>query len=87
MRSPFLLAGLAILGTALAVLLLFGQNGSVAGLDPDSFARLAGLAAVALLVGAGLLASRHRANMRLWHAAAWLAILVALIAAYSYYPA
>ena len=87
MRSPFLIAGLAIIGTALAALLLFGESETIAGLDPDAFARLAGLGAVALLVGAGMMASRHRTRMQLWHVAVWLAVLAALVAAYSVYPA
>ena len=74
--------GLAIIVTALIALLLFADGGSVAGMDPSRFASLASLAAVALLVGSGLLHGRHRANMRLWHAAVWLAVLVALMAGY-----
>jgi predicted aspartyl protease len=74
--------GLAIIVTALLALVFFADGGSVAGMDPSTFASLASLAAVALLVGSGLLHGRHRANMRLWHAALWLALLVALMAGF-----
>lgn len=84
MRNPFLIAGLAILATATLVLVFFGDSGSIVGLAPDDFAQVAQLSAIALLVGSALLLSRHRINMRLWHAAAWLAVLVALMAGYQY---
>ena len=86
MRSPVLLAGLAILVTGLAVLLLFGDGPSVAGLAPDDFASLVSLSAIALLVGAGLFAFRRPVSPRLWHVAAWLAVLVGLMAAYELWP-
>jgi predicted aspartyl protease len=79
--------GLAIIVTALGALLLFGDSGSVAGMAPETFASVASLAAVALLVGSGLLRGRHLRNMRLWHAALWLAVLVALMAGYQAFAA
>jgi predicted aspartyl protease len=81
MRDTVTILALAILATALAVLLLSGSGGAVAGMDPDAFARLAALASIGILVGAALI-GRGGTRPRLWHAAVWLAILVALMAGY-----
>ncbi|HUG61925.1 MAG TPA: hypothetical protein VMP03_08770 [Methylomirabilota bacterium] len=88
MRNTVYILAFAILGTALAALLLFGgDGGSIAGMDPDRFARLAGLGALAVLIGSGILASsRSGLSPRLWHVAAWLAVLVALMLGYQWFP-
>ena len=85
MRSPFLLVGMAILATGLVVLLLFGGDGEVGGLPADGIGRMVSLTAVLVLVSAGLVAGRHRANARLWHVAVWLALLFALVLGYQLY--
>lgn len=83
MNNTLFIVGMAILATALAALLLFGgDGGSVAGLSPDSFASLAALTAVAVLVGSALVGNRMATRPKLWHAAVWLAVLVALMAGY-----
>jgi hypothetical protein len=81
MNTVFIL-GLAILATALAVLLLFGSGGGpIAGMSPDGFASLAALLAIALMVGSSLI-RRGEGRPKLWHAAVWLAVLVGLMAGY-----
>lgn len=83
MRNVVFYVGLAVIATALVLLVLFDDGGSTLGMDSDRFASLAQLTAVALLVGSALLATRHRVNMRLWHAAVWLAAFVALLFGYT----
>ncbi|ODN69272.1 hypothetical protein [Methylobrevis pamukkalensis] len=58
MRKPFLIVGIAILVTALGILLLSGGDRPIAGVDPDDFARLAQLSAILLLAGSALVYSR-----------------------------
>lgn len=88
MRQTVFYLGLAILVTAMLALVLFADGGSVAGLEPAKFASLASLAAVALMVGSGLLRhARTPGRLRLWHAAVWLGVLVALMAGYQAFHA
>jgi hypothetical protein len=81
MGNTVYILGLAILATALVVLLVFGSGGTVGGIDAHSFARFASLAAIAVLVGAAVV-GRGAPRPKLWHAAVWLALLVALMAGY-----
>lgn len=75
--------GLVLIGIVLVALLLFGNNEAILGLDPDDFARLGYLSALSVVLLASAVAWRGRQRgMRLWHAAVWLAILVALVAGY-----
>lgn len=81
MRQTVFWLALAIAATALAALLLFGQSGPVLGMDPDDFGAAARLLVVLLLVGA-VFVGRRQFHPRLWHAAAWLAVVVALVVGY-----
>ncbi len=83
MRNTLYIVALAIVVTACILLVLFSSSGSIAGLEPDQFASLAQFTAIALLVGAALVSTRHRVNLRLWHGAAWLAVLVVLVVGYN----
>jgi len=78
-RVAFPLA-LAIAVTGLIALLLFGGDGGILGLDDERFADLAKMGAIALVIGAALIGGRGRFSPRLWHAAVWLALVVALMA-------
>lgn len=83
MNNTIFILGMAILATALGALLLFGgDGGNIAGLPADRFASLAALTAVAVLVGSAFVGNRLATRPKLWHAAVWLAILVALMAGY-----
>jgi hypothetical protein len=85
MRVTVFTVAMAILVTGLAALLVFGSSPRIVGLAPDDFASVIYLSIFALLVASGLAYGRHRINARLWHVAAWLAILVALMAGYGYF--
>jgi aspartyl protease family protein len=82
MRNTVYILAFAILGTALVLLMLFGDSGPIAGIEPDRFGRLAQLTALALVIGAGLVATRGRLSPKLWHVAVWLALLAALMFGY-----
>lgn len=83
MRGSAAGLGLVILAVVLGALLIFGDDGPILGLDPDDFAQLGYLSALAVVIAASALAWRGRqTGIRLWHAALWLAILVALMAGY-----
>lgn len=82
MRDTVFILALALLGTALVVLVLFGDGGSIAGLESERFGRLAYLTTLALVIGAGLVATRGRLSPKLWHVAVWLALLAALMFGY-----
>ncbi len=84
MRDTVLILGLAILATGLVVLIVFGDGPSIAGLAPEGFGRLVALSALVVLIGSGLIGFRGRLSPRLWHVAVWLALFVALIAAYNF---
>lgn len=82
MRQPFLLAGIAILLTAMVVLVAFDDGGSLGGLDSDAFASVAQLGALALVIGAGLFATRQGAMVRFRQAMIWLAVAFVLVVGY-----
>jgi predicted aspartyl protease len=86
MRNTVYILAFAILGTALVLLLLFGDGPSIAGVEPGAFARFSYLGALALVIGAGLVASRGRFSARLWHVAVWLGLFVVLMVAYQMFP-
>lgn len=85
MSNPVFLVGMGIILTGLVVLLVFGGDGTVVGMEADGFGHLVRMAALLVLVSAGLVAGRHRANARLWHVAVWLAILFVLVVGYMEY--
>ncbi|WP_075217473.1 hypothetical protein [Mongoliimonas terrestris] len=82
MRQPFLLVGIAIVLTAMVVLVAFDDGGSLGGLDSDTFARTAQLGALALVIGSGLFATRKGAMARFRQAMIWLAVAFVLVVGY-----
>lgn len=82
MRRPFLLAGIAILLTAMAVLVVFDDGGRLGGLESDAVAGMAQLGALALVIGAGLFATRQGAMVRFRQAMIWLAVASVLVVGY-----
>ncbi len=80
MRSTVLWLALAIVATAVGGLVLFGDSGSVLGMEPDHFASLARLSVVLLIAAVVVAGFRGQVRPRLWHAAFWLATIVALMA-------
>lgn len=80
MRRTVMWLGLAIVATAVGALMLFGGSGSVAGMEPAAFARLARLVVILMMVSAVFVGFRRRLTPRLWHVAVWLGLLVALMA-------
>jgi aspartyl protease family protein len=76
---------LAVLLGAVIVLLSAGGDGWIGRLSSDDFARLSELVAIALFVSAGVLAaSRFRMGRIVSFALAWVAIVLGLVAGYSY---
>ncbi len=75
---------LLILGAGLVVLLITDSAGSVLGMDNDDFAQLVYIGALASVIGAGVLASRSGVGGTLRGLAAWLAIILVLVAGYQY---
>jgi aspartyl protease family protein len=75
--------GLLILGAGLIVLLLSGGSGTAFGISTDDLGQLVYLGAIATVVGAGVL-YRSNISATLRGIAAWLAIVLALVAGYQY---
>jgi len=82
MRLGFSLA--LILGT-IALLVLMPGQGSIAGLERDTIAGITASIACVLLIGGGMLRGyRGRLPQALQAIAAWLVIILVLVAGYSY---
>src|SRR4051812_21745378 len=81
--SVFWLA-MAVIGGGLILLLLTGQQEQTLGLGSDMLAGLIYFGALALVVGAGILQSRIRMSGMVRDLAAWLLVVVVLIAGYQY---
>lgn len=76
---------LLILTAAVALLVLVPQGEKILGLQPDAFAGVAAKAVIALSLAGWMLASfRGRLPQALNAIAAWLAIMVVLVAGYTY---
>ena len=76
---------LGVLAAALALLIFKHDAGEVAGLDADSFARLAMGTTLVLVIGSGVLFSyRGRFGKAARDVVIWLGLLVALVAAYAF---
>lgn len=76
---------IGILFAGLVLLVANHQTGQVAGIEGESFAQLVWLAALGLVIGAGLIFSYHgRAAIALRHAATWLLMAFILVAGYSF---
>jgi len=76
--------GIAILAVGLIVLVASDSSGEVLGLDSDSFGNLVYLAALATVIGAGVLFSGQRFGQTVRILAAWLLVVLALMAGYEY---
>ena len=75
--------GIAIVGLAIVLLVLNHDAGSVAGIDADNFSRLAAGAALALVIGSGLIFSyRRKLGTALRHALLWVLIAVGVMGGY-----
>jgi aspartyl protease family protein len=83
MNRLFLLL-LAIVAAGLALLLINGSAGKTFGLENDDFARLVGLSAIGVFLGAGLLSRRAAMTGVARDVAIWLAVAVALVGSYTY---
>ncbi|OCP10224.1 MULTISPECIES: TIGR02281 family clan AA aspartic protease [unclassified Ensifer] len=75
---------LSILAIGLILLIINHDAGRTMGLANDDFGQLVSLAAIATLLGAGILQSRRRFGEGLRQVAIWLLIVLALISAYVY---
>lgn len=82
MKSPLAIA-LAILAVGLVVLLVSGENSSILGLDSDRFAELVYAGALLVVLGSAAI-WRGGLTDRLRNLAAWLFIILALVAGYQY---
>lgn len=82
---PVLWLALLLLAGALLLLVLGHDTGRVAGMAAEDFSRLAGGAALLLVIGSGLVFSyRRRLGTALRHALVWLLAGVAAVAAYAF---
>jgi aspartyl protease family protein len=75
---------LVIIGIGLALLLFNNSAGTTFGMDNDDFARVVYLVPIALVMSAGIWASRHTASQSLRYLLIWLVIILGLSAAYVY---
>lgn len=75
---------LAIIGVGLALLVFNHDGGTTFGINNDDFVSIVYLAPIALMLGAGIWASRHTASQSLRHLMIWLVIILALATVYVY---
>ncbi|MBB5573612.1 MULTISPECIES: TIGR02281 family clan AA aspartic protease [Rhizobium] len=75
---------LAIIGIGLALLVFNNSSGTTFGMNNDDFAGVVYLVPLALVMGAGIWASRHTASQSLRNLLIWLVIIMALATAYIY---
>jgi aspartyl protease family protein len=75
---------LAILGIGLALLVFNRNSGTTLGMNNDDFGRLIYLLPIALVLSAGIWASRHTVSETLRNLLIWLVIIMALATAYLY---
>lgn len=76
--------GLLILGVGLVILLVTDQSGTVLGMANDDFGRLVYIGALVAVISAGLISSRRNMGGMMRSIAAWLAIILVLVAGYQY---
>ncbi|MCF1474583.1 TIGR02281 family clan AA aspartic protease [Agrobacterium vitis] len=74
--------GILLAGTA--VLIINRDSGQSFGMDNDDFARVVTLLPFALMLSAGIVASRHNLGQNLRFAAAWVLIALILVTGYIY---
>ncbi|MDL2405592.1 TIGR02281 family clan AA aspartic protease [Rhizobium calliandrae] len=75
---------LAVIGIGLALLVFNNNSGTTLGMDNNAFAGVIYLVPLALVIGAGIWASRHTASQSLRNLLIWLVIIMALATAYIY---
>jgi len=75
---------LAIIGIGLALLVFNNNGGTTFGMDNDDFAGVVYLVPLALIMSAGIWASRHTASQSLRNLLIWLVVIMALATAYIY---
>lgn len=75
---------LAIIGVGLALLVFNHDGGTTFGINNDDFVSIVYLAPIALMLGAGIWASRLTASQSLRHLMIWLVIILALATVYVY---
>lgn len=76
--------GIAILAVGLIVLVASDSSGEVLGMSTDRFGSLVYLAALAAVIGAGILFSGQRFGQTVRTLAVWLLVILALMAGYEY---
>jgi aspartyl protease family protein len=75
---------MAILGIGLVALVATHEQGSVAGLESEDFARLISLSALAVAIGSGVLLARAHIGGAIRALAGWAIIILALVTVYQY---
>jgi aspartyl protease family protein len=75
---------LAVLGIGLALLVFNHDSGTTLGLDSDDFGRIVYLLPIALVLSAGIWASRRTVSETIRNLLIWLVIILALATAYLY---
>ena len=75
---------IAILAGGLIVLVAAGSGDRILGLSTDDFGQLVYLAALGAMIGAGILFSGQRFGQTVRTLAAWLLVILALMAGYEY---
>lgn len=75
---------LVILGIGLALLVFNHDSGTTFGMDNNDFGRLVYLLPIAMMLSAGIWASRHAVSQAVRHLLIWLVIILALATAYLY---
>lgn len=75
---------LAIIGLGLALLIFNNDTGTTFGMDNDDFGRLIYLLPIALMLSAGIWASRRNIGQTARHLLIWLVIILGLVTLYLY---
>jgi aspartyl protease family protein len=75
---------LAVMGAGLAFLIFNDTSDSASGLSSDTIGRVFYLGVLGAVIGAGILASRHRFGDMARNLALWALIVLILVAAYQY---
>ena len=75
---------LVVIGIGLAVLIVNNDNSRILGLQSDDFGRVVYLLPIALMLSAGIWASRRSVGETMRHMMIWLVIILALVTVYLY---
>lgn len=75
---------LAILGVGLALLLLNHDSGQILGMTNEDFGNFIYLLPIAIMIGAGAIASRGQMGRNLTYLAIWAAVALVFVAIYVY---